>query len=63
MCNLGTIDRVIRFLFGLSIVVWGTVTMNYYWAIAGLAPMVTSIISFCPIYPILKINTGCCRDS
>ena len=62
MCNLGKIDRVVRFLLGLSIVIWGTVTMNYYWAIVGLAPIVTSVISFCPIYPILNINTGCQRD-
>lgn len=62
MCNLGKVDRVIRFLLGLSVVIWGTATMNYYWAIVGLAPMVTSIVSFCPIYPIMKINTGCYRD-
>jgi hypothetical protein len=63
MCNLGKIDRAIRFLLGFSIVVWGTTSMNYYWAIAGVVPIVTSVVSFCPIYPILNINTGCKKDS
>jgi len=57
MCNIGTIDRVIRVVIGLAIIVWGDMNENWLGAI-GLVPLLTSAIAFCPLYTLLGINTG-----
>ena len=58
MCNIGTIDRVIRVVIGLAIIVWGDMNENWLGAI-GVVPLLTSAIGFCPLYTLLGINTGC----
>lgn len=60
MCNVGKIDRVLRLLMGLAIIGWGLMTYNW-WGALGLVLLATAAMSFCPFYPILKINTGCRR--
>lgn len=61
--NLGSPDRIIRlilsavlvilFLTGITTGAWGAVAL----IVAGLF-MLTSIISFCPLYKILGISTN-----
>ncbi|MDD2905784.1 MAG: DUF2892 domain-containing protein [Sulfurimonas sp.] len=58
MCNLGKIDRILRAVAGTVIIVWGLMTQNY-WGAVGLVLLATAAISFCPLYPLLKLNTGC----
>jgi len=58
MCNIGKIDRILRAIVGVAIIVWGVLSMSY-WGAVGVVLLATSFISFCPIYPLLKINTGC----
>ncbi len=58
MCNIGKIDKIIRLVLGLIIVTWGAITMNF-WGIIGIALIGTSLMSFCPLYALLKVNTGC----
>ncbi len=58
MCNVGTIDKIFRVLIGLAIMAWGLVTHNM-WGFVGLIPFATAAFSFCPLYTILRINTGC----
>jgi len=60
--NVGTIDRYIRILFAIVVVI-----LNYAKQIegttaivAGIVAMImlaTSFLNFCPIYAILGINT------
>lgn len=60
MCfNTGKIDRIIRIVIGISLLVYGIVSNNFIIAIIGVIPFVTGAIGFCPLYPALKINTGC----
>ena len=61
MCNIGKIDRIIRVVIGLAIIVWGVMTNNWLGAI-GLIPLGTALIGFCPLYTILKIDTGCKKE-
>ena len=61
MCNEGKIDRIIRVILGVAIIAWGVMANNWLGAI-GLIPLGTAAIGFCPLYAILKINTGCKKD-
>jgi len=60
--NVGGIDRIVRLLAGLGLIVvgalglvaspWNMVAMG-----AGAVFVLTSVISFCPLYTILGINS------
>lgn len=54
--NLGTLDRTLRIILGLGLIVWGVMTHNWLGAI-GVIPLLTAIIGFCPAYCPLSINT------
>lgn len=59
--NIGTTDMVIRFIIGLfllSLIFWGPKTL---WGLVGLVPILAGAIRFCPLYPLLGINT-CKKD-
>jgi hypothetical protein len=55
--NAGTIDRALRVIAGLALVgltATGTLPM---WGYIGAVPLLTGLIGFCPLYPILGIST------
>jgi hypothetical protein len=58
MCNVGLIDRIIRVAAGLGLIAWGVIEQNW-WGAVGIVPLATAALAFCPLYPILKLNTGC----
>ncbi len=55
-CNVGKTDKYIRIILGLII---GAIGYYYqsWWGLAGLLLIVTGLINFCGLYPILGINT------
>jgi hypothetical protein len=55
--NVGGIDRILRILVGLGLVAWAAVLGGPVWAWIGIVPLATGAIGFCPIYPILGMNT------
>ncbi len=57
MCNVGGIDRVLRIVSGLVIVSLVFIGPQTAWGWLGLIPLVTGLTGFCPVYPLLKINT------
>ena len=58
MCNEGTIDRIIRAIIGITVIVWGVMNNNWLGAI-GAVPLITALVGWCPLYAILGINSGC----
>lgn len=55
--NVGGIDRTLRIVLGLvllSLVVIGPKTL---WGLVGLVPLATGLMRFCPLYPLLGVNT------
>lgn len=54
--NVGGIDRTLRILAGLGLIGWALMG-GPVWAWIGLVPLGTGAIGFCPIYPILGMNT------
>lgn len=54
--NVGGIDRILRILAGLALVAWAALG-GPVWAWIGVVPLVTGSIGFCPLYPLLGLNT------
>lgn len=63
MCNTGFFDRFLRFFVGALLFFFGVFTGNMLIMIIGLVPLLTGIFSFCPLYTLLRINTGCKTDA
>lgn len=60
MCfNEGPLDQALRFSVGVAVIITGVILDNYLISAVGLVPLVTGIVGFCPLYTLLKINTGC----
>ena len=57
--NVGGIDRILRIVVGIAVLSLFFVLEGdtRWWALAGLVPLGTGLINFCPFYPILGINT------
>jgi hypothetical protein len=60
--NVGTIDRAIRIIAALVVVILYATGLIYGWfgiillIIAGIL-LLTSLVSFCPLYTLLGVNT------
>lgn len=54
--NVGGIDRILRIVVGLALVAWALLG-GPVWAWIGVVPLATGAIGFCPLYPILGMNT------
>ena len=59
--NVGTVDRVIRIAAGLGLI--GAAMLGYIgpWGWIGVVPLLTALVRFCPLYPLLGIST--CKRS
>jgi len=59
MCNVGNIDKIIRIIVALGLFAAAALTPFWWLAIVGVVALGTALISFCPLYTLLRINTGC----
>lgn len=57
MCNVGGIDRILRILIGLALTALVFVGPQTPWGWVGLVPLLTGLFGFCPIYPLIGLNT------
>lgn len=55
--NVGGIDKILRIIAGIALVVWAAALGGPVWAWIGLVPLATGLFGFCPLYPLLGINT------
>lgn len=57
--NEGGIDRTLRIVVGLGVLSLFFVLDGpaRWWGIAGLLPLLTGLIGFCPMYTVFGINT------
>ncbi|MBS3847727.1 DUF2892 domain-containing protein [Devosia sp. BSSL-BM10] len=58
--NESTIDRVLRVVVGLALLVAFFVFPDAGWrwlALIGLVPLITGIVGTCPLYMLLGIST------
>jgi hypothetical protein len=55
--NVGTVDRFVRILFGLVLLSVVFVGPKTPWGWFGILPLLTGLISFCPLYTLLGLST------
>lgn len=63
--NVGSIDKAVRLvlalvLFSLYFVLEGNLR---FLALIGFLPLLTGLISWCPLYTLLGLNTGVAKKS
>ncbi len=62
MSNLGSIDRILRAIIGLALIVvpfvagWATLALTIS-VIVGVLLVATATISFCPIYALFGLSS------
>ena len=64
--NVGTIDRALRIIVGLALLAFAFGLIGkgsaYAWlGWIGIVPLLTAAIGFCPLYPLIGLNT-CSMD-
>ncbi len=55
--NVGGIDRILRIVVGLVLIVLTVMGVLPVWGWIGVVPLATGAIGWCALYPILGINT------
>ncbi len=55
--NVGTLDRVLRVLVGLVLIVLAATGTVGLWGYVGIVPLLTGLFRFCPLYTVLGMNT------
>ena len=58
--NVGGIDKILRLVAGAALIAWAA-TGGPVWAYAGVILVVTGLLNFCPLYPLLGISS--CKKS
>jgi len=58
--NVGSVDRILRIVLGAAMILaFFLVEGTYSWLyLLGIIPLVTGLMSSCPLYSILGISTG-----
>lgn len=59
-CNVGSMDRIVRVVFGLALIIGGiyvTGKAGIILSVVGLIPLFTGLAGRCPAYSIFKIST------
>jgi hypothetical protein len=55
--NIGSVDRVIRVVIGLAIIVAGVLAKSW-WGLLGILPLLTAVVRWCPAYLPFGISTS-----
>ncbi len=55
--NVGTVDKVIRILLGVGLISLVFVGPQTPWGWVGVIPLVTGLVSFCPLYKLLGVSS------
>ncbi|WP_205341893.1 YgaP family membrane protein [Denitrificimonas caeni] len=55
--NMGSIDRALRIIVGLVLVVLTLTGTIGWWGWLGVVPIVTGALGSCPLYSIIGLNT------
>ena len=54
--NVGGIDRGLRIGAGFALVAWALMG-GPLWAWIGVVPLLTGVVGFCPLYPLIGFRT------
>lgn len=54
--NVGSADRIFRIILGIVLLSLVFVGPRSAWGWLGLVPLITGLVSFCPLYTVLGIG-------
>lgn len=60
--NVGGIDKILRIGVGVVLVGLGVAGIGAPWTFIGIVPLVTGLVGWCPLYPLLGIDS-CKKES
>jgi hypothetical protein len=55
--NVGTIDRSMRIVAGLALIVLAALGKVGVWGYVGIVPLATGLFRFCPAYRLIGLTT------
>jgi NADH:ubiquinone oxidoreductase subunit 4 (subunit M) len=55
--NVGGLDRAARIVLGVALIVMAATGVVGLWGYVGAVLVATGVIRFCPLYPLLGVNT------
>ena len=55
--NVGNLDRLLRILAGIGLITLAVTGAVGAWGYIGVAPLLTGIAAYCPLYSLLGIRT------
>ena len=55
--NVGGIDRILRITAGVVLVGLAATGKVGAWGWIGVVPLLTRAVGFCPLYPLIGMNT------
>ncbi len=55
--NVGGIDKTLRIGAGVVLIGLGIAGIGAPWTFIGVVPLATGLIGWCPVYPLLGLNT------
>lgn len=55
--NVGGLDRTLRIVAGLVLIGLAATGTVGAWGWIGVVPLITGAVGFCPVYPLLGLNT------
>ena len=60
--NVGSTDRILRVVLGAGLLIWFFLDNGsgpwHYAKLIGLVPLLTGLMSSCPLYSLFGMNTG-----
>jgi predicted PurR-regulated permease PerM len=60
--NVGSVDRIVRIVLGVALIVIGFLalsgTLGIVVGIVGFIPLLTGLIGWCPLYVLFHISTN-----
>lgn len=55
--NVGGIDKILRIVIGLVLITLTLIGTIGVWGWIGVIPLATGLFGFCPLYPLIGINS------
>jgi hypothetical protein len=55
--HVGGVDRALRFVAGLALILLAAFGVIGVWGSVGAVPLLTAVVRFCPAYPLIGVST------
>ncbi|HMN83095.1 MAG TPA: DUF2892 domain-containing protein [Burkholderiaceae bacterium] len=55
--NVGGVDRILRIVVGAVLIALAATGTVGWWGWLGVVPLLTGLVRFCPLYPLLGLST------